>query len=184
MVSLAYARWKGKDLPTEAEWEFAARGGLEQAEFAWGSELTPAGRHMANTWQGSFPTVNHNQDGYARTSPVKAFPPNGYGLYDMIGNVWEWTSDWFSSQHDADTTKACCVPRNPRGGLESASYDPCLPDIKIPRKVLKGGSHLCAPNYCRRYRPAARHAEAIDTSTSHVGFRCVVRNGESNETAS
>ena len=182
--ALAYARWKGKDLPTEAEWEFAARGGLEQAEFAWGSELTPAGRHMANTWQGSFPTVNHNQDGYARTSPVKAFPPNGYGLYDMIGNVWEWTSDWFSSQHDADTTKACCVPRNPRGGLESASYDPCLPDIKIPRKVLKGGSHLCAPNYCRRYRPAARHAEAIDTSTCHVGFRCVVRNGESNETAS
>jgi formylglycine-generating enzyme len=179
--ALAYARWKGKDLPTEAEWEFAARGGLEQAEFAWGSELIPAGRHMANTWQGSFPTVNHNQDGYARTSPVKAFPPNGYGLYDMIGNVWEWTSDWYSAQHDADTTKACCVPRNPRGGRESASYDPCLPQIKIPRKVLKGGSHLCAPNYCRRYRPAARHPEAIDTSTSHVGFRCVVRNGETNE---
>jgi sulfatase modifying factor 1 len=179
--ALAYARWKGKDLPTEAEWEFAARGGLEQAEFAWGSELIPAGRHMANTWQGSFPTVNHNQDGYARTSPVKAFPPNGYGLYDMIGNVWEWTSDWYSAQHEADTTKACCVPRNPRGGRELASYDPCLPTIKIPRKVLKGGSHLCAPNYCRRYRPAARHPEAIDTSTSHVGFRCIVRDGESNE---
>jgi sulfatase modifying factor 1 len=177
--ALAYARWKGKDLPREAEWEFAARGGVEQAEFAWGSELTPAGRHMANTWQGSFPTVNHNQDGYSRTSPVKAFPPNGYGLYDMIGNVWEWTSDWFSSQHEADTTKACCIPRNPRGGSESASYDPCQPEIKIPRKVLKGGSHLCAPNYCRRYRPAARHPEAIDTSTSHVGFRCVVRTGES-----
>ncbi|NUU40054.1 formylglycine-generating enzyme family protein [Tardiphaga robiniae] len=179
--ALAYARWKGKDLPTEAEWEFAARGGLEQAEFAWGSELIPAGRHMANTWQGSFPTVNHNQDGYARTSPVKAFPPNGYGLYDMIGNVWEWTSDWYSSQHEVDMTKACCVPRNPRGGLESASYDPCLPEIRIPRKVLKGGSHLCALNYCRRYRPAARHPEAIDTSTSHVGFRCIVRDGESNE---
>lgn len=182
--ALAYARWKGKDLPTEAEWEFAARGGLEQAEFAWGSELTPAGRHMANTWQGPFPTVNHNQDGYSRTSPVKAFPPNGYGLYDMIGNVWEWTSDWFSTQHEADTTKACCIPQNPRGGLESASYDPCQPETKIPRKVLKGGSHLCAPNYCRRYRPAARHPEAIDTSTSHVGFRCVIRYGEIDEKVS
>ncbi|MBA8880895.1 formylglycine-generating enzyme family protein [Phyllobacterium myrsinacearum] len=182
--ALAYARWKGKDLPTEAEWEFAARGGLDQAEFAWGSELTPAGQHMANTWQGPFPTVNHNQDGYSRTSPVKAFPPNGYGLYDMIGNVWEWTSDWFSSQHEADTMKACCIPQNPRGGLESASYDPCQPEITIPRKVLKGGSYLCAPNYCRRYRPAARHPEAIDTSTSHVGFRCVIRNGEPNEKAS
>lgn len=182
--ALAYARWKGKDLPTEAEWEFAARGGFEQAEYAWGSELIPDGRHMANTWQGSFPTVNRNLDGYSRTSPVRAFPPNGYGLYDMIGNVWEWTSDWFAPKHEADATKACCIPRNPRGGLESASYDPCLPHIKIPRKVLKGGSHLCAPNYCRRYRPAARHAEAIDTSTSHVGFRCVVRNGELNETAS
>ncbi|MCV9910448.1 formylglycine-generating enzyme family protein [Brucella sp. HL-2] len=180
----AYARWIGKDLPTEAEWEFAARGGLDQAEFAWGSELTPNGRHMANTWQGSFPIANHNLDGYARTSPVTAFPPNGYGVYDMIGNVWEWTSDWFAPKHEADITKACCIPRNPRGGLESASYDPCLPEIKIPRKVLKGGSHLCAPNYCLRYRPAARHAEAIDTSTSHVGFRCVVRNGEANEKTS
>ncbi|MDH7799838.1 sulfatase modifying factor 1 [Beijerinckia sp. GAS462] len=182
--ALAYARWKGKDLPTEAEWEFAARGGLDQAEYAWGSELAPGGRHMANTWQGPFPTVNHKHDGYTRTSPVKAFPPNGYGLYDMIGNVWEWTSDWFAAKHEADATKACCIPKNPRGGLETASYDPCLPQIKIPRKVLKGGSHLCAPNYCRRYRPAARHAEAIDTSTSHVGFRCVIRNGEPNETTS
>jgi len=182
--AMAYARWKGKDLPTEAEWEFAARGGLDRAEYAWGSELTPEGRYMANTWQGSFPTVNRQLDGYARTSPARAYPPNGYGLHDMIGNVWEWTSDWFASKHEADAGKACCIPRNPRGGLESASYDPCLPDIRIPRKVLKGGSHLCAPNYCRRYRPAARHAEAIDTSTSHVGFRCVVRNGESHETAS
>lgn len=179
----AFAQWMGKDLPTEAEWEFAARGGLDQAEFAWGSELTPDGRYMANTWQGAFPVANHNLDGYARTSPVTAFPPNGYGLYDMIGNVWEWTSDWFAPRHEADAMKACCIPRNPRGGRESTSYDPCLPDIKIPRKVLKGGSHLCAPNYCLRYRPAARHAEAIDTSTSHVGFRCVVRNGEVNEKA-
>lgn len=175
--ALAYARWRGKELPTEAEWEFAARGGLEGAEYAWGFEFTPAGRHLANTWQGPFPTVNEGQDGYARTSPVKAFPPNGYGLYDMIGNVWEWTSDWFAQRHQADASKACCIPRNPRGGHETNSYDPCQPEIKIPRKVLKGGSHLCAPNYCRRYRPAARHAEAIDTSTCHVGFRCIIRAG-------
>ena len=173
--ALAYAEWTGKDLPTEAEWEFAARGGLDDAEFAWGNELAPGGRHMANTWQGAFPLENANEDGYERTSPVTAFPPNGFGVHDMIGNVWEWTSDWWSSQHDADATKPCCIPQNPRGGREDASYDPRQPAIRIPRKVLKGGSHLCAPIYCRRYRPAARHAEAVDTSTSHVGFRCVVR---------
>lgn len=173
----AYALWCRKELPTEAEWEFAARGGLEGAEYAWGSEFTPDGRHLANTWQGLFPIVNESLDGYPRTSPVKAFPPNGYGLFDMIGNVWEWTSDWFGQRHRAGATKACCIPRNPLGALEADSYDPCQPAIKIPRKVLKGGSHLCAPNYCRRYRPAARHAEAIDTSTCHVGFRCVVRAG-------
>ncbi len=102
-------------------------------------------------------------------------PPNSYGIHDMIGNVWEWTTDWFSPRHTPDAPKACCVPENPRGGPEASSYDPCQPQIKIPRKVIKGGSHLCAPNYCRRYRPAARHAEAIDTSTSHVGFRCIKR---------
>jgi formylglycine-generating enzyme required for sulfatase activity len=177
----AYAKWAGKELPTEAEWEFAARGGLEDAEFAWGNEFTPGGKHLANTWQGVFPHENLAVDGYKRTSPVMAFPPNGYGLYDMIGNVWEWTADWWSTRHQADATKACCVPENPRGGFEEKSYDACQPQIKIPRKVLKGGSHLCAPNYCRRYRPAARHAEAIDTSTSHVGFRCVVRVGEDQE---
>ena len=171
----AYAKWAGKDLPTEAEFEFAARGGLDGAEFAWGDELTPGNRQMANTWQGTFPFENLALDGYKRTSPVTAFPPNGYGVYDMIGNVWEWTRDWYSTKHEADAPKACCIPENPRGGREDASYDPCQPQIKIPRKVLKGGSHLCAPNYCRRYRPAARHAEPIDTSTSHVGFRCVVR---------
>jgi formylglycine-generating enzyme len=173
--ALAYAKWAGKELPTEAEWEFAARGGLEDAEFAWGDDFMPVGVHMANTWQGEFPRQNLNIDGFERTSPVTAFPPNGYGAYDMIGNVWEWTADWYAAKHEADAPKACCIPQNPRGGAESGSYDPCQPAIRIPRKVLKGGSHLCAPNYCRRYRPAARHAEPIDTSTSHVGFRCVRR---------
>jgi formylglycine-generating enzyme required for sulfatase activity len=171
----AYAAWVGKSLPTEAEWEFAAKGGLEDAEFAWGDELAPGGKHMANTWQGVFPIENTKEDGWARTSPVRSYQANGYGLYDMIGNVWEWTSDFWSTRHQGDAPKACCVPQNPRGGPEAASLDPRQPEIHIPRKVLKGGSHLCAPNYCRRYRPAARHAEPIDTSTSHVGFRCVIR---------
>jgi formylglycine-generating enzyme len=175
--AFAFARWAGKDLPTEAEWEFAARGGLADAEYAWGEEFAPYGRHMANTWQGEFPRQNLCTDGFERTSPVTAFPPNGYGVHDMIGNVWEWTSDWYSQKHEADAQKACCIPENPRGGREEESFDPCLPQISIPRKVLKGGSHLCAPNYCRRYRPAARHAESIDTSASHVGFRCVIREG-------
>lgn len=173
--ALAYAQWTGKNLPTEAEWEFAARAGLDGSEFAWGDEFTPDGRHMANTWQGMFPHENLRSDGFERTSPVTAFPPNAYGLYDMIGNVWEWTSDFWSSRHPEDAPKACCVPVNPRGGPIENSYDPQQPHVRIPRKVLKGGSHLCAPNYCRRYRPAARHAEPIDTSTSHVGFRCIVR---------
>jgi sulfatase modifying factor 1 len=139
--------------------------------------LTPGGRHMANTWQGAFPCENLISDGYARTSPVDAFPPNDFGLTDMIGNVWEWTADWYSTRHTADAPKACCIPENPRGGLEDGSYDPSQQQIRIPRKVVKGGSHLCAPNYCRRYRPAARHAQPVDTSMSHVGFRCITRTG-------
>ena len=172
---VAYATWSGKELPTEAEWEFASRGGLDGAEFAWGNEFTPHRRHMANTWQGEFPTENTRADGYARTSPVTAFPPNGYGLYDMIGNVWEWTADWYSARPESTNSSSCCPSANPRGGREQDSYDACQPRIKIPRKVLKGGSHLCAPNYCRRYRPAARHPQPIDTSASHIGFRCVLR---------
>jgi formylglycine-generating enzyme len=171
----AYAKWAGKQLPTEAEWEFASRGGLDRAEFAWGDEFRPGGTYMANTWQGAFPHENLVEDRFERTSPVTAFPPNGYGLRDMIGNVWEWTTDWYSTRPESHAPKACCVPENPRGGAEATSYDPCQPLVKIPRKVVKGGSHLCAPSYCRRYRPAARHPQPVDTSTSHIGFRCVKR---------
>jgi sulfatase modifying factor 1 len=171
----AYAKWAGKELPTEAKWEYAARGGLDGAEFAWGDEFMPQKRYMANTWQGDFPHENTRADGYARTSPVTAFPPNGYGLYDMIGNTWEWTTDWYSAQHQPTAPSPCCPSENPRGAAQEGSYDACQPQIRIPRKVLKGGSHLCAPSYCRRYRPAARHAEPVDTSTSHVGFRCILR---------
>lgn len=170
-----YADWAGKALPTEAEWEFAARGGLDGAEFAWGDEFAPGGRPMANTWQGNFPYLNTADGSVRRTTPVGAFPPNGYGLLDMIGNVWEWTADWFAQRHQADAAKACCIPQNPRGGREADSFDPRDPQSLIPRKVVKGGSHLCAPNYCRRYRPAARHPQPIDTSMSHVGFRTIIR---------
>ncbi|MGE0816934.1 MAG: formylglycine-generating enzyme family protein [Vicinamibacterales bacterium] len=171
----AFAAWEGKTLPTEAEWEFAARGGLDGAPYAWGDEFLPGDRYMANTWQGDFPWQQLARDGYERTSPVGAFPANGYGLHDLIGNVWEWTTDWYVPRHPADAVKACCIPRNPRGPRAEDSYDPEQPAVTIPRKVLKGGSHLCAPNYCRRYRPAARYPEPVDTSTSHVGFRCIIR---------
>ena len=168
----AYAAWAGKELPTEAEWEFAARGGLEQARFTWGEEFAPKGKMMANTWQGEFPWQNLLQDGFAGTSPVKSFPPNGYGLYDMAGNVWEWTADAFGANGEA-VEHGCCAPGIPRT-MAGSMVRPGPPD-EIARKVIKGGSHLCAPNYCLRYRPAARQSETIDTSTGHLGFRCVVR---------
>ena len=169
----AFAAWEGKELPTEAEWEYAARGGLDGAEYVWGDEFTPDGQAMANTWQGEFPWQNLLADGYEWTAPVGSFPPNGYGLYDMAGNVWELTSDWY--QDHGQIEKACCTLANPRGGKPETSYDPRTPEVRIPRRVMKGGSYLCAPNYCLRYRPAARMAQPVDTSTCHVGFRCVVR---------
>ena len=174
----AYARWAGKELPTEAEWEYAARGALNGAIFAWGDELCPGGELMANYWQGQFPWRNTGARGWRGTTPVGLFPPNGYGLLDATGNVWEWTSDYYSPRGaGADgPTRACCgPPANPRVQTPAASYDFGRPGAHIPRRVIKGGSHLCAPSYCLRYRPAARQPEAIDTSTSHIGFRCVIR---------
>lgn len=167
----AYAAWAGKALPTEAEWEFAARGGLNGARFVWGDEMYPGGKPAANTWQGEFPWQHTPIDGYERTSPVGAFPPNGYGLYDMAGNVWEWTCDWYAAKHER--VHSCCSAETPRA--MEASYDAGQPQLHIPRKVVKGGSHLCAPNYCLRFRPAARSPQMIDTGMSHLGFRCVRR---------
>jgi formylglycine-generating enzyme required for sulfatase activity len=169
----AYATWVGKDLPSEAEWEFAARGGLEGADFVWGSELTPGGRHMANTWQGEFPWQNLQADGYEWTAPVGSFPANGYGLYDMAGNVWQWVSDRYQDHHKQESP--CCTIDDPRDQTRLANRNTTMPGCAIPRKVIKGGSFLCAPSYCQRYRPAARMAQSIDTATCHVGFRCILR---------
>lgn len=180
----AYANWAGKELPTEAEWEFAARGGLEGKSFTWGDEDLQLVTPMANTWQGTFPYENLLTDEYEGTSPVGSFAPNGYGLYDMAGNVWEWTSDWYVKTLDesANKVKTCCTTNvNPRVISPDKSFDECQPDIKIPRKVIKGGSHLCAPNYCLRYRPAARQPQMIDTGMSHLGFRCIVRQNDGSQ---
>lgn len=208
----AYAAWAGRSLPTEAEWEYAGRGGLDGARFAWGDEYQPDGELLANHWQGSFPYRNTGARGWVGTSPVGTFPANGFGLADMTGNVWEWTSSFYTPNHavDARTAEevaaardaltiempACCAPSTgaamaaahpaPHDPLGAAGLDEetatdvraaasAEPGSAIPRKVLKGGSHLCAPEYCLRYRPAARSPQAVDTATSHIGFRCVVR---------
>ena len=170
----AYATWAGAALPTEAQWEYAARGGLDGAAFTWGDEPRPGGQIMANTWDGlDFPWRSTGESGWLRTAPVGSFPANGFGLHDMAGNVWEWTADWWTEQHPPPAEHACCVPANPRGGELEGSYDQRQRQFAIPRKVIKGGSHLCADTYCLRYRPAARRPQMIDTGMSHVGFRCI-----------
>lgn len=157
--ALAYAKWACKKLPTEPQWEYAARGGLVGKTYVWGNTYKPNGKLMANTWQGQFPVQNTAQDGYAGTSPVGSFPPNRYGLYDMAGNVWQWTTTWYRPGH------------NPVEPTRAQSYDPQQPGA--PERVIKGGSFLCAPNYCHRYRPAARSRTTPDTGLANLGFRCV-----------
>ena len=163
----AYANWAGKRLPTEAEWEYACRGGGKHDEFVWGDELTPEGKFLANFWQGTFPEYNSRNDGHIKTAPVKSYPANRFGLYDMIGNVWEWTSDWYRPDaHKLCADKPCLDPKGP-----SASMDPR--DPLSPKRVTKGGSYLCSEEYCSNYRPSARMATSFDSGQEHLGFRCV-----------
>ena len=171
--ALAYARWVGRELPTEAQWEYAARGGIDGADYVWGNEFEPRNRPMANTWQGLFPFRNAVDDGYPGTSPVGCFEANGYGLYDMAGNVWQWTSTWYRPGHAQD------AQHDPIGPSEGESLDPSQPGV--PARVIKGGSHLCAPNYCMRYRPAARQPREPAFGTSHLGFRTVLNERSSKE---
>ena len=171
----AYASWAGKALPSEAEWEFAARGGLYGKAYAWGDELEPGGVPMANIWQGEFPYVNTASRALKRTTPVRSYSANGYGLYDMIGNVWEWTAD--GEDMAASPAPKCCSKRSLSHAPASVTVGVGT-QVQIPRRIAKGGSHLCAPNYCERYRPAARWAQPIDTSTSHMGLRCIIRCGD------
>jgi formylglycine-generating enzyme len=169
--ALAYARWTGKRLPTEAEWECAAWGGKTGTEYSWGDVLEPQGTVLANYWRGPFPWHSGVTRDQIRTSPMGRYPPNGFGLCDMIGNVWEWTSDWYAPAR-SPSGPSCCIPQNPRGGTETGSRSQIAAEASFGRKVLKGGSHLCAESYCQRYRPAARYPQTVDTSTSHIGFRC------------
>jgi formylglycine-generating enzyme required for sulfatase activity len=165
----AYCQWSDKRLPTEAEFEFASRGGLDRNTYVWGNEFMPGGRHMANTFQGHFPNDNTAEDGYKGTAPVSSFPANGYGLFDMSGNVWEWVSDWYRPDYYAILAASGETAHNPQG--PSQSFDPHEPGV--PKRVHRGGSYLCTDQYCKRYITGARSKGAVDTGTNHLGFRCV-----------